>query len=245
MRSDEFIRQILQLAQDDEKFEELRSGTPLGLDVVGNVMLSQKYTGATAFRHTCVAGCKRTDFIRRLLLTLACLYEKDEACFLVLSPKKEYGELLRFRNMDVTVPYVTTKTDLENVKATLTELIQMRKGRQVFPKLFLVLDGLETLPDCNKNGDMEEYRDIFELITRVEGVELITGVDIVKSIFSGYPGAFVGIGNCLVATQEEGKADVTYVNADASLSQPLPMQFPFSPSITETIVFLNSLPSEE
>ena len=244
MRSDEFIKKILKIAQDDEKFEELRKGTPLGVDVIEDIVLSQKYTGALAFRHTCVAGVKRTSFIRRLLITLSCLYEKEEACFLIISPKTEYGELLRLRNMDATVPYILTKEDLDNAKNTLVELLQMRKTLKACPKLFVVLDGLETLPNCNKDGGLEEYREIFELVTRQENIELITSVDIVKTIFSGYPGAFVGIGNCLVATQEEGLADVTYVNSDASLSQPLPIKFPDSPSITETIVFLNSLPKE-
>ena len=74
---------------------------------------------------------------------------------------------------------------------------------------------------------------------------MIAGVDLTKSIFSGYPGAFVGIGNCLVATREMGKADVTYVNDDATLTMPLPITYPSAPAITETILFFNAVAKDE
>ena len=119
-------------------------------------------------------------------------------------------------------------------------MYQTEKGH---PRLILVLDGLEELEGCNKNGDLEEYRAFFDLTLRNENVEIITGAELMKSIFSGYPGAFVGVGNCLVTTREEGKADVTYVGDDSSLSMPTAMSFPDSPSVTETIIFLNSLPA--
>jgi hypothetical protein len=105
-----------------------------------------------------------------------------------------------------------------------------------------VLDGIETLDGCNKNEDLEEYRAVMDLLARRESVELIAGVELTKSIFSGYPGAFVGVGNCLVSTREEGKADVTYVNDDSSLTLPLPMTYPSEPSVMESIIFLNSVP---
>ena len=94
---------------------------------------------------------------------------------------------------------------------------------------------------CNRNEDLEEYRDIIDLLARRENVELIAGVELTKSIFSGYPGAFVGVGNCLVATREMGKADVTYVNDDASLTMPTPITYPSAPAIMETILFFNSV----
>ena len=116
----------------------------------------------------------------------------------------------------------------------------MREGKGL-PKLFLVLDGLEELEGNNRNGDFEEYRTIFELFMRREDVDVITGVDMQKSIFSGYPGAFAGIGNCLVSIRGEGKADVTYVQDDCSLSLPIPVVYPDTPSVTETVIFLNAL----
>ncbi len=241
MRSDEFIRNMRQSAKSEEELEFLRQGTPLGVDTIGEVVFSQKHTGVTVYRHTCVAGVKRTSFIRRLIITLSCLYEKDEACFFILSPKTEYGELMRLRNVDATVPYINSKEDFENAIATLAELLQLRKNGKGYSKLFLVMDGIEELENCNQNGDLAEYRKVFEMVSMQEDIELITGVDIVKSIFSGYPGAFVGIGNALVATQDEGTADVTHVNGDASLSRPKPIRFPDEPSITETIVYFNSI----
>ena len=244
MRSDAFISSISNLSGDDAKFEELKKGLPLGEDSVGNILLSQKREKPLTVRHTCVTGPGRGEFIRRLLLTVSCLYEKSEATFLVLSPKTEYGELLRLRNMDVTVPYIRTKSDLNFAIETFKELLQQRSYGRGYPKLFLVLDGLETLPECNRNGDLEEYREIFDILTRRVDVDVISGADLMRSIFSGYPGAFVGVGNCLVSLREAGKADVTYVNDDATMSLPIPVHYPSDPSVMETIIYLNALPED-
>ena len=70
---------------------------------------------------------------------------------------------------------------------------------------------------------------------------MITGAELMRSIFSGYPGAFVGVGNCLVTTREEGVADVTYVQDNSSLSLPTVLHYPSMPSFTETVIYLNSL----
>lgn len=241
MRSDAFISSVCALSDNDEKFEELKKGLPLGEDTVGNILFSQKREKPLTVRHTCVTGPGRGEFIRRLLLTMSCLYEKSEATFLVLSPKLEYGELLKLRNMDVTVPYIRTKTDLNFALETLKELLKQRDYGRGYPRLFLVLDGLEELPECNRNGDLEEYREIFDLLTRRADVDVISGADLMRSIFSGYPGAFVGVGNCLVTTREEGKADLTYVGNDASLSLPVPMKYPTEPSFVETVIYFNAL----
>jgi hypothetical protein len=96
-------------------------------------------------RNTCVTGSNKTQFIRRLLLSLACLYEAEEACFIVLSPHVEYGELLRLRGGDFTIPYIRKKEDLAPVMKTLKELTFMRANGEGYPHIFLVLDGLETL----------------------------------------------------------------------------------------------------
>ena len=245
MRMDEYIKRISELSEQDEKFEELRKGLPLGVDVSGNILLSQKRERPLSIRHTGVTGVGRTTYIRRLLISIACLYEKNEACFLVLSPKNEYGELLRLRSVDVTVPYIRSKADLALAVDTLKELIRQREYGGGYPHLFVVLDGLENLDGCNVNGDLAEYQEIFDLFHRRNDVDVISGSDLMKSIFSGYPGAFVGAGNCLVSLREEGKGDVTYVDEDGSLSLPMPIHYPSSPSITETVIFLNSLPKTE
>ena len=245
MRSEEFISTVSALSQGDEKFEEIRYGLPLGLDAANNLTLAQKTRRPLIVRHTCVTGVNTSQFIRRLLISISCLFEKEEACFFVLSPKTEYGELLRLKSMDVTVPYIRSKSDLELGVEGIKELLRMRESGSGYPHLFIIVDGLDSLAECNHGGDLEEYRAIFELIRRREDVDIISGVDLTKSIFSGYPGAFVGLGNCLVSLREEGKADVTYVKDDASLSLPIPITYPSAPSIVETVIFLNSLPKEE
>ena len=244
MRAEEFISSLLKSCEDDGDIKRLQESVPLGWDSVGNTVYSQKRESPFTVRHTCVTGARKTAFIKRLLLTLSSLYEKSEINFFVLSPFTEYGELLRLQNADFTVPYINEKSDLEKAKACVLELLALRAREKGCPKLLLVLDGLETLAGCNKNGDLEEYRDFFELIARRSEEEIISGADLIKSIFSGYPGAFVGVGNCLVTTREENKADVTYVNDDSSLSLPTVMSYPDTPSVTETVIYLNSLPTK-
>lgn len=242
MRSEEFIAKISQAVAEKENLETLRKGIPLGVDAQGNVVLAKKR--ACAYNQVCVTGVKRSAFICRTLLTLSCLYDKDEAQFLILSPREEYAELLRLRNMDVTVPYLRSVADLESVKNTVKELLMMRENGSGYPRLCLVLDGLEELTEVDGSYNFEEYREFYNLVMRKEEVEIISGLNLARSIFVGYPGALVGIGNCLVSMNGEGKADVTYVNDDVSLSQPVPITFPNTPSLMESILFLNALPKE-
>ena len=56
--------------------------------------------------------------------------------------------------------------------------------------------------------------------------------------------AFLGVGNCLITVGKDGKADVTYVNEDSSLSLPVEMEYPSEPSVMESVDFLNSIPTE-
>ena len=245
MRTEEFIEKVSAQAGNNEQLEVLRMGLPLGEDVSGNVVVAQKRGKPLTVRNTCVTGICRTNFIRRLLITTSCLYEKDEVCFLVLSPRHEYGELLRLHSADVTVPYIREKADLDEAIKTLKELIFMRENGKGYPRLILVLDGLDDLPDCNRNGDLLEYRNIFDMLMRKDGVDIICGVDLGRSIFSGYPGAFLGVGNCLVTTtREAGKADVTYVTEESSLTLPSPITYPSEPTIMESIIYLNALPMD-
>ncbi len=242
MRAEDFISTVSGMSREDERFEELKNGLPVGLDATDGVVLSQKRKRPYTLRNTCVTGVGRSNFIRRFLITVSCLYDRSEACFFIISPKTEYGELLRLKSMDVTVPYIRSKSDLDMAVLTIKELLSQRADGVGYPHLFIVLDGLEELEDCNRNGDLEEYREIFELFTRREDIDMVCGAELMRSIFSGYPGAFVGVGNCLVSLREEGKADVTYVNDDASLSLPIPVRYPSEPSVMETIIYLNALP---
>ncbi len=241
MRSEEFIATLSAQADEDEKFATMQKNIPLGVDAAGQIAYARKGNPLFFSRHTCVTGNGRSGFIRRLLITLSCLYEKGEACFFVLSPLSEYGELLRMKNMELTLPYVRNKEDLERGIDALRELIRMRDYGEGYPRLIVVLDGVENLEGCNRNQDLEEYRGAIEILSRREDVDIITGVDLTKSIFSGFPGAFVGVGNCLVATRELGKADVTFVLDDASLTLPMPITYPSAPSLTETVLFFNSV----
>ena len=245
MRSEEFIATLSALAADEEKFEAMRKDVPLGIDSVDNVIYAHKKTKPYSTKFICVTGGGKSAFIRRLLITLSCLYDRSDVCFFVLSPNVEYGELLRLKSMDVTVPYIREKSDFELAVEALKQLLREREYSRGVPRLFLVLDGIETLDGCNKNEDLEEYREVIELLTRKENVELIAGVELTKSIFSGYPGAFVGIGNCLVATREMGKADVTYVTDDASLTIPVPITYPSAPAIMEAVLFFNAVFKDE
>ncbi len=245
MRSEEFVSSVSSLWVDKDQFDNLRKRVPLGVDSVGNITYARREEGLFSTRHICVTGSGKTAFLRRLLITLSCLYEQHEACFFVLSPKSEYGELLRMKNISMTAPYIRAKSDLELAIETLKELLSLRAFGRGYPRLIVVLDGLEGLEDCNRNGDLEEYRELFELLSGKADVDVFTGVELTKSIFSGYPGAFVGVGNCLVATRESGKADITYVREDASLSMPLPLTYPDAPSITETVLFFNALPTSK
>lgn len=239
MRSEEFIGFLSEKTTEETARKQIREGVPLGLDGAGALVLSQLREHAYTPRHTCVTGMRRTGFIRRLITTLSCLYDKSEANFLVLSPRTEYGELLRLQNASLTVPFIRNKADLDLAFACVKELAE-GCSRGGTPRLFLVLDGLEELPECNANGALDEYRSFFELLAREKNVDIISGAELIKSIFSGNPGVFVGVGNCLVTTREEGKADVTYVGDDSSLSLPTAMRYPDSPSVLETVIALNA-----
>ena len=126
MRTEEFIQKISMQAGDNQRFEELKKGLPLGENMGGEIVLAQKSVQNYTVRHTCITGSNKTQFIRRLLLTLACIHDDEEACFIVLSPNAEYGELLCLTGCDFTIPYIRTKEDLAAAVKTLRELIYMR-----------------------------------------------------------------------------------------------------------------------
>ena len=244
MRTEEFIQKISMQAGDNQRFEELKKGLPLGENMGGEIVLAQKSAQNYTVRHTCVTGSNKTQFIRRLLLTLACIHNEEEACFIVLSPNVEYGELLRLTGCDFTIPYIRTKEDLVPAVKTLRELIYMRENGKGYPRLFLVMDGLESLTDEKTNIDLAEYSVILEMFMHIPNVDVICGMELGRSIFAGCPGMFLGRGNCLVTARESGNADVTYVNEDTSLTMPLPITYPSEGTVVESIAYLNSLPTD-
>ena len=243
MDTQEFIKSVFFQTEENGKLEEYKKGLPIGMDENGEILLAQRSERPLSVKNTCVTGPYRTEFIRRLIITLSCLYEKGQAYYFVLSPRLEYGDLLRLQVADVTAPYVRSKEDVALGVEALKELFRIRATAKENPHLFVILDGLDELPDSNGNGELEEYRSINELLSRKEGVDVITGVDLSKSIFAGYPGALLGMGNCLITTRENGRADVTYVTEDSSLSLPLPISYPSEPTVMDSIVLLNTLTS--
>ena len=241
MKAEEFIASLSEVSQKNiYKFEQLRACIPLGKDETGNILVAHREENPERYHHTCVTGAGRTEYICRLVLTLACLYDKADAMFLVLSPRTEYGELLRLKSSDITVPYLNSSSDYFAALEKLKELVRMRSMNAGCPRLFVVLDGLEELPDILGGGMTDSYKACFDAVG-ASGVEIVTGVDLLNSIFSGYPGAFVGIGNCLVTPKNGGKADITYVNNDSSLTLPKEISVIDSPSVALAVDFFNAL----
>ena len=241
MNTEQFVAALSEISEHNVyKFEQIRASIPLGTDESGGFVVAHREENAARYFHVCVTGEKGTAYVQKLVLTLACLYEKSEASFLVLSPCEEYGELLRLKNADFTVPYVRSVGDLENALATLKEIRQFKTTNAGCPKHFVVLDGLETLPDAERSGALTVYRRFIEELGG-SGVELVTCVDLRGSIYAGYPGAFVGIGNCLVTPKDGGKADVTYVENDSTLSLPREVDCPELEPLKDTVDRFNAL----
>ena len=246
MRTEEFIEKISKESEYNARFEAFKKGLPLGVDRENGIVLAHNDEKRNVMvRNTCITGSYKTQFIRRLLITLSCIHDEKEACFIVLSPHVEYGELLRLSRVDFTVPYIRNKEDLSLAVRTLRELIYMRESGKAYPHLFLVLDGLETLDGGSKHFDLAEYSAIFEMFLRIPNVDIICGADLAHSIFSDCPDTFLGRGNCLVMAHENGKADVTYVSDSGSLTSPMPITYPNESTVMESIIYLNSLPTNK
>ena len=194
MKTEEFISSLSDISRKNAyRFERIRACIPLGRDDAGNVVAAHREENPARYHHVCVTGGGRADFICRLVLTLSCIYDKSEAGFLVLSPRPEYAELLRLKNADVTVPYIRSLADYVVAVTALGELVRVRAMGQGYPRLFVVLDGLESLSETPADGMLSSYNACFQAVG-ASGVEVVTGVELHGSIFGGFPGAFVGIG---------------------------------------------------
>lgn len=242
MRIQEYMQSLTNLAQtDEEKGVFVAQAIPLGLGELDQTIVAHQEVCPARYHHICVTGEKRGEYIRRLVLSLGKLYGQDKVSFLILSPDKKYGELLHVKDSDITVPFVNRYEDCQSSLDTLRELVRMRAaGEENYPKLFVVLDGLEDV--IENKGEKQSFacfKPFFDVVG-ASGVELVTGVDLEKSIFSGYPGAFVGHGNALVSTDVLGKADVTYVGVDSCLSLPISIIYPDDANLSEMIFSLNA-----
>ena len=238
MRTEEFYNAIREKTANESTLSN-RIAIPLGITEGGEIVYSRTRETAYSIRHTCVTGEEHTSYVKRLVLLLTALCGRD-ACFVVLSKKADYAELLRLKNANVTVLYARTTEQLEKAKTALSSMVEQSVQNAKAPKLFLVLDGLEQESDSLLDKDLKNYREIME-ICRNTAVEVITGVSLMQSIFSGYPGAFVGVGNALIDLREKGVADVTYVEKDASLSLPVCVTVPSQPAVSETVLLWNEI----
>lgn len=243
METEKFLAELASIAQNNEyRFADLRSRLPLGMDADGKIILSgtrSEKDGETgkinAFQHTCVVGTARTEFIRRLILTLASVYDRGQSAFLIISPKREYAELLKLNRADVVAPVVSSIEDVWTAVGFARAQGRLRrgKGEKVFGWLFFVLDGLETL----SNGGMDVYLPFLKISSEC-GADVITGVDFKSSVFANSPDQFVGAGNCLITAMTEGVAGVTYVKEDGGLTLPASFSYPSEPKVAEAVVFV-------
>lgn len=235
MKTEEFIDRIKgERRVDVNRTDELRSAIPLGEYSDGAYVLSHRDGADERYRHTCVTGAMRAEFISRLLLTLTGLYSNTESVFIVVSPNVYYGQFMKLKSVDVTIPFITSERDIPPVLEAVKAIAEMRKAKPSKTKTFLVLDGIETVLPEEERFKLDCYRPFFDAATG-SGIEIITGVDLSKSVFAGYPSVFVGIGNCLVAPAVGGEMDVTYVEMDGSMSLPKKGEYPSLPTITECI----------
>ena len=240
MEIQEYIQSLIQLSNlATENGLEFCKAIPLGLGEDDAPIFAHTEVCPARYHHICVTGEKRGEYIRRFILSICKLYGPDKVSFLILSPDKAYGELLYLKDADITIPLINRYADCVSALDTLREFVRMLAVEQEnSPKFFLVLDGLEDVMSEGEKQTFECFKPFFDVVG-ASGIEIITGIDLEKSIFNSYPGAFVGHGNALVSTDVLGKADVTYVGIDSCLSLPLSVSYPDSPSVSDCVFSLN------
>ena len=236
MITEEFFKTLTELSQNDGfAYSDLRARLPLGLDSDGNVVVAGQREGW--FTHACVTGRARTGFIRRLILSLAALHERGKANFVILSPKRDYADLLRLNRANVVVPLIDR---LESVWKALEfvreQAILRERTGESYGKLFVVLDGLETL----SNGSYDCYLP-FVNCAHAYGVDIITGVDLLGGLFEDRPQDFVGAGHCLITVSDAESADVVYAQKSGGLTLPISVKYPFCGGVDEVLTELNRL----
>ncbi len=196
---------------------------PLGVDGEGEIVFAHTEEKQNYRPQTCVSGAKRTAFIIRELSLLDALSKKRETAFIILSPKREYGAILRLKNADVTFPYLRSKKDFLAILDGFSPLFERIKAGKSVQETYFVLDGLEELD----GGDtwLKLYTLFFEKTDGLN-VNIITGVDFKKTAFCSNPQLFVGVKNCLLTTDEDGEADVTRVLSGGEMTLPKQIIYP-------------------
>ena len=226
MQVEDFITLLSETAVKNEyRFESLRERIPLGVYSGAEIATAHREEKPDRYHFTLVTGEDRRAFVFALILCLSCLYDENEASFLILSPHEEYSALLSLSGVDVSIPYMRTKDDFDLALNTLKELSLMRTLSASYPRLIVVCDGLEEIEGVTCDDVTDPYLACLEKVGAVRA-EVIAAMDITKSHFASFPGAVIGIGNCLFSTKEKGKGDVTHVKSDSSLGVPRQVEYP-------------------
>ena len=237
MKTEDFFAELAAIARDNEyRFDDLRARVPLGLDSDNRLLVAGEREAN--FIHVCVTGTGRTEFIRRLALSLAGAYDRGQTAFVILSPKREYAEFLRLDRSDVFAPFIGSATDLwKGLEAVRSQaVLRCGGGEKVYGRLFLIADGLERVT----GGGLDGYLPLFSHAAEF-GLTLITGVDLLKSVFESAPQHFVGARNCLITVMAAGKAHLSRVTGDGALALPQAFTYPSEPSFSETLAFVEKL----
>lgn len=237
MKTEEFFAELASLARDNEyRFEDLRARLPLGVDGENRLVVAGRRESRRI--HTCVTGTGRTEFIRRLILSLAGAYDRGQTTFVILSPKREYAELLRLTRSNVFVPVISSVEDLwKGVEFARSQAgLRRGDGESVFGRLVLIADGLESVT----GGGLDGYLPFFSIAAEY-GVTLVTGVDLIKSVFGAVPQHFVGAGNCLITVMSAGKAHLSRVTDEGTLALPQAFTYPSEPSFSDSLAFVEKL----
>ena len=220
MRSQEWIDTLQRLQEEGLSLSQV----PLGWDKEKNPIFSHRKNRPDRYCHTCVTGACRTSFLRDTVCALLEAYGVGGARVLVLSPKREYLQLLSAKGVDVLVPYIGVESQFEKMKAFVLSEVEARKQNARLPRLFIVIDGLESLPFLPKDNAFTYLRKLIADLSG--GAEILTAVNFKGSIFDGFEGAFVGVGNSLISADSLGKADVAYVGDDCQLDFPQAITYP-------------------
>ena len=227
MQLKDFIALLSETAVKNEyRFENLRERIPLGVYTAGEIATAHREEKPERYHFLIATGDDRRAFVFQLLLSLACFYDENEASFLILSPHSEYAPLLELSSADFSVPYIRTKEDFDLALSTISSLSVMRKLKSGYPRLIVVCDGLEEVQGLKFDDVTDPYLQVLDAVGAIRA-EVIAAVDLTASKFCSFPGAVAGIGNCVVSTKADGKADVTQVGADSSLGVPRQMEYPF------------------
>ncbi len=226
MQIEDFITLLSETAVKNEyRFESLRERIPLGVYTGGEIATAHREEKPDRYHFILATGEDRRAFVFSLILCLSCLYDENEVSFLILSPHDEYSALLSLSGVDISIPYMRTKEDFDLAMQTVEALSRMRTLSSSYPRLIVVCDGLEEIEGLPFDDVTEPYTRCLEKVGAIRS-EVIAAADITKSNFCSFPGAVVGIGNCLVSTKGLGKGDITQVGLDSSLGVPRQAEYP-------------------